>query len=666
MDTYPVTLARAHSPDPVLSRPRLFKPLDRLRQKSLIWVGGGPGAGKTMLVASYLVERRLEAQWYRGSRIDGRSLRELVQGLKPGAVLVLDDCEAYGPASPLHPGLIEVSPEIPPQSNVILIGRGEPPGIYARLIANDSMAVLQGHELSFSLEETRTLARQVSLDGPRIDALHSVCAGWAAGIAIGLRALRRPLANAEGWGRELRSGAFNYFASEVFAAISPRERQILVATALLPRVSAAQAQALSGTSEAWSYLNRFEREQNFLLLTGSPQDEMLHYVPVFRQFVLDRLEITFDAKELHALAERATALLEMSPTLPWLGGCDELLGSLAALRSGDRLECHRLLRVALSEEARTRSELSRACLVFPTALAQLCNEAISADIAADSARHLVHRYRLPAPPDPVKEWPWPFRVFLLGRFHLLRADMPIRFSRRAQRKPLELLQALIAFGGTEVGAGVLADALWPDAEGDAGYHSLESALYRLRRLLGAPDTVSMVNGRLSLDRRQFWVDVWELERELQGGQSDTDLLARLLRARQLYHGHFLEHEIEKNWALQRRQAIRTQYLGCLRDAARTYESQRLWREAASVYQSGLDLDMLAEDLYRGLMVCHWQLGEHSEAVRAYRRCRELLMRFLGAPPSERTEATYQTVRQSPSSTSPPVAPSSLPGARLPG
>src|SRR5215472_16533691 len=82
---------------------------------------------------------------------------------------------------------------------------------------------------------------------------------------------------------------------------------------------------------------------------------------------------------------------------------------------------------------------------------------------------------------------WPFRVYVLGRFRLLKGDEPIRFSRRIQRKPLELLQALIAFGGTEVGASTLTDVLWPDSEEDAGYHALESALYRLRQLLGRPD-----------------------------------------------------------------------------------------------------------------------------------------------------------------------------------
>jgi hypothetical protein len=35
---------------------------------------------------------------------------------------------------------------------------------------------------------------------------------------------------------------------------------------------------------------------------------------------------------------------------------------------------------------------------------------------------------------------------------------------------------VIAFGATEVPARALIDALWPDSEGDAGYHALESAL----------------------------------------------------------------------------------------------------------------------------------------------------------------------------------------------
>src|SRR5271154_1424894 len=92
-----------------------------------------------------------------------------------------------------------------------------------------------------------------------------------------------------------------------------------------------------------------------------------------------------------------------------------------------------------------------------------------------------------------------FRVRVLGRFSLLKGDIPLTIPRRL-RKPQELLQALIALGGAEVSAGVLIDALWPDSEGDAAYHSLESALYRLRQLLGVRDAVRMEGGAVSLNR----------------------------------------------------------------------------------------------------------------------------------------------------------------------
>jgi LuxR family transcriptional regulator, maltose regulon positive regulatory protein len=238
-----------------------------------------------------------------------------------------------------------------------------------------------------------------------------------------------------------------------------------------------------------------------------------------------------------------------------------------------------------------------------------------------------------------------FRVHVLGRFRLFTGDTPITIPPRL-RKPQELLQALIAFGGTEVSAGVLIDALWPDSEGDAAYHALESALYRLRQLLGARDAVRMEGGKASLNRSQFWVDMWEFEEELQRPHApeanDTDRVGYL---RRLYQGHFLQHETEKPWVLRARQELRDHLLRAIRDAAQECEHACRWEDAAAMYRSGIELDSLNEALYRGLMLCHQQLGEPSEALRAYRRCRELLTRFLGIPPNAKTQALYHSVRE---------------------
>jgi LuxR family maltose regulon positive regulatory protein len=238
-----------------------------------------------------------------------------------------------------------------------------------------------------------------------------------------------------------------------------------------------------------------------------------------------------------------------------------------------------------------------------------------------------------------------FRIHVLGRFRLLTGDAPVAIPPRL-RKPRDLLQALIAFGGTEVNAGVLIDALWPDSEGDAAYHALESALYRLRQLLGARDAVRMEGGKVSLNRDQLWVDMWEFEEELQRTHDpEANGIERIGRLRLLYRGHFLQHETEKPWVLKARQELRDRLLRAVRDAARECERARRWEDAANLYRSGIELDSLNEGLYRGLMLCHHELGDHSEALLAYRRCRELLTRFLGIAPNAKTQALYHSVRE---------------------
>jgi LuxR family maltose regulon positive regulatory protein len=238
-----------------------------------------------------------------------------------------------------------------------------------------------------------------------------------------------------------------------------------------------------------------------------------------------------------------------------------------------------------------------------------------------------------------------FRIHVLGRFRILTGDTPVAVPPRL-RKPQELLQALLAFGGTDVSAGALIDALWPDSDGDAGYHALESALYRLRQLLGARDAVGMQGGKVSLNPDQLWVDMWEFEKELRcpHGQSANDI-ERIGRLRRLYQGHFLQHEAEKPWILNARQRLRDHFLGAICDAASECVLVRRWEAAAKLYRSGIELDSLNESLYRGLMLCHQQLGDHSEALQAYRRCRELLTRFLGVPPNSKTQALYHSVRE---------------------
>ncbi|HEX9603284.1 MAG TPA: winged helix-turn-helix domain-containing protein, partial [Myxococcales bacterium] len=190
---------------------------------------------------------------------------------------------------------------------------------------------------------------------------------------------------------------------------------------------------------------------------------------------------------------------------------------------------------------------------LPTAdLVRLCVIALEHGIEVDYVRELIRRRELLAEgvAPGVEAWPWPVRILTLGRFEVLIHDRRLTFSGKAQKKPLALLQALIALGGRGVREELLMDALWPDAEGDAAARALTTTVHRLRRLLG-PEAISRQGGHLGVDPRRCWVDVWALEHWLTRADAadQTDERARLLeRAAALDRGPFLPGEMREGSA----------------------------------------------------------------------------------------------------------------------
>jgi DNA-binding SARP family transcriptional activator len=247
---------------------------------------------------------------------------------------------------------------------------------------------------------------------------------------------------------------------------------------------------------------------------------------------------------------------------------------------------------------------------------------------------------------------WPLKVHALGQFSLLREGEPIVFSRKVQKRPLDLLKALIARGGIRVDTAGLISALWPDAEGDAAKLSFDSNLHRLRKLVDLDDLITLAEGRLSLDASRCWVDVWAFEETIDridqvahdspgSGADLVDLVAELLR---LYRGHFLENETQDAWAAAARDRLKAKFVRAVTTAGLQLEQQRRWDDCAALYGRALELDNLAEGLHRRLMITYRELGEPAEALKVYRRCRDMLSIVLGVAPGPETEAIRASLR----------------------
>jgi len=290
-------------------------------------------------------------------------------------------------------------------------------------------------------------------------------------------------------------------------------------------------------------------------------------------------------------------------------------------------------------------------------MSRVCAKALETGIETEYARELIRRRGLLPPSVPVDAWPWPVKIYTLGRFELARDGEPVRFSGKVQQKPLALLKALIAFGGKDVAEERCTDVLWPDADGDLAHKSFEMTVQRLRRLIGNDKIIRLHERRLTLDRGLCWVDTWELENLLgsadrawqradQSQDCQDDAVRNSNKAADLYAGHFLPADSAYPWVLSYRERLRSKFLRIISKMGELREKGRQWKGAVEVYQKGLEMDGLSEEFYQHLMFCYQQLGLRAEALAAYIRCKTLLSSALGIEPSLPTEALYQSIRNS--------------------
>lgn len=277
-------------------------------------------------------------------------------------------------------------------------------------------------------------------------------------------------------------------------------------------------------------------------------------------------------------------------------------------------------------------------------MSRLCATALRHEIESDSARRIIREHRLM--PDPAQEapesWPWAVKVRTMGAFRVAVDGRRLTFSGKAQKKPLELLQAVIAMGGEDVNEVRIVDALWPESDGDLGMQSLRTTISRLRRLLGHEKALVTGQGKIGLDPRQVWTDVRAFERGTArgmdgAGSGDSRATVELRKVLTQYGGEFLPH-CDGPWAVPMRERLRTRHLNAVVEIGEHFEKAGDIASAIKYYRSGLELDGLVEGLYQGLIACYGKLGRGAEALRVYNRCKQLFARELGIQPSPKTVA----------------------------
>ncbi len=247
------------------------------------------------------------------------------------------------------------------------------------------------------------------------------------------------------------------------------------------------------------------------------------------------------------------------------------------------------------------------------------------------------------------------RVHTLGRFGVKLQGQPIVSSAARQQRALELLQALIAFGGRNVSIELLSQALWPDADGDIAKNNFDVTLHRLRNYFNIKDILVVRERHLTLNNKLAWVDAWLLEQLVNhcrpllkrvGEPAVTGELARCSERMQLiYQGGFLEREPVRPWAISLRERLRSKVLFYLIDAGHAWEAMGDTERAIRCYRKGLEIEPLAEELYQNLIRCYRDNQRVAEAMATFRRCKQVLEDQLQISPAPATRDLYATLKR---------------------
>jgi DNA-binding SARP family transcriptional activator len=235
-------------------------------------------------------------------------------------------------------------------------------------------------------------------------------------------------------------------------------------------------------------------------------------------------------------------------------------------------------------------------------------------------------------------------VRMLGSFRIEVGGEEIRGGLRTKAREL-LAFHLLHPEGASLDAAV--DALWPEADPGRGSEWFWTALgnlrSRLRTACGIKDLkiIDRVGDTYRIEVERFGVDVWRFEEGLAAsavGSDSTPSIDALDRATAEYGGELLTGD-PWQWVEGAREDLRRRALDAVAHVAERRMGQGELDGALAALEHGLEIDAIAEELYRRTMEIQGQLSRR-DAIRGTFRLLQARLAAYGLTPDPNTEKVF--------------------------
>lgn len=222
------------------------------------------------------------------------------------------------------------------------------------------------------------------------------------------------------------------------------------------------------------------------------------------------------------------------------------------------------------------------------------------------------------------------------------------------RKAIALLVHLVSEDQRQV-RDRLCDLLWPESPPDRARATLRRTLSALRSALG-DRWVAADRSFIWIQRdSDIWIDIDAFEanaspsHDHDSGMSCPECVAPLSSAAALYRSRFLDGYDMKgcpdfdDWMLRQAEHFHRRAVSVQRRLTEALLQTDRRTDAIAAAVRWVELDPLAEDAHRRLMLLSAWGGDRGAAVQAYRACVEILDRELGIEPLAETTELYEAI-----------------------
>jgi LuxR family maltose regulon positive regulatory protein len=337
-------------PPGMVSRQGLVRLLRDAATRPVTVVSAGPGAGKTLTVAAWIAagtgggaaawvsldesDNDLRSFWSNvinallasGAVPPDHSLRDIspagefgpselrdvlarVAELPAPVVLVLDDFHEITSEAVLESfgGLVD---RVPASLALMLLSRIVPPLRLHRLRVRGDLTEIGAADLAFTQSEAAELFDRsgLNLHPDQVAVLRERTEGWPAGLRLAAMSLDPddPDSGITRFSGSERSVA-EYLVGEVTQRLSAADREFMLRTSVVERVSGPLADELTDRTDSQAVLERFVRANAFVVVLGG-RDQWFSYHPLLRELLRHRLALE-QSQYAAALHRRAAGWL---------------------------------------------------------------------------------------------------------------------------------------------------------------------------------------------------------------------------------------------------------------------------------------------------------------------------------------------------------------------